>query len=175
MMPIAIRVALSLALTGLVGCSSVQAASGGVPSSCDQPTVINAFGERVDGAKYIPTEWQPGEGTDLAAAINAGGIACSYGIEEAEVGGTVLWAPAEDGLWESRVEGWKAAGQTAVDLAGIDESAAYILEEGVGSDERHLWSVNMLIDGVWVHLSATFLRDTDQAIDLLKAIASATR
>lgn len=72
--------------------------------------VIGGSHEEIEGSAYVPAEWQPGEGTDLAAALDAGGIACSYGIQVAEVGGTIIWAPTDDELWETRSTEWQGFG-----------------------------------------------------------------
>ena len=63
-----------------------------VPTTCELPDVNAAFARIIPPSKYIPTEWKPAAGTDLYEAINAGGIACTYGDQDAEVGGTILWA-----------------------------------------------------------------------------------
>lgn len=166
---------LAISALTLAACSSGEAVAATTPTSCEQPAVVAAFSAQVEGAKFVPTDWQPSEGTDLEAAINAGGIACTYGIQVAEVGGTVLWAPNTDNVWDSRVEGWKQAGQTRIDIPGIDESAAYILQEGTSADEMHVWTINMLVDGVWIQLGATFLQTLDEAIPILESLISVTR
>ena len=90
-------IAVSLIL--LAGCSSfAQEATDGKmaqltpPVSCEQELVIQAFADQVEGSRYVPTDWQPFPGTDLYDIYEAGGIACTYGIQVAEVGGTVMWA-----------------------------------------------------------------------------------
>lgn len=133
-----------------------------------------AFDAQVAGSSYVPTEWQPGEGTDLATAIDAGGIACSYGIQVAEVGGTILWAPADNELWASRSIEWQEYGQTPIDLDGVDEEAAFILQEGTAADEMHVWTINLLIDGIWIQIGATFLQTVDEASEIIAAAVAAT-
>lgn len=144
------------------------------PTGCEIDGVIAAFDTHVSGARYIPTEWQPGPGTDLAATYDAGGIACTYGIEEAEVGGTILWAPASDRLWAERSAIWQEDGQTPIDLSGFDEEAAYVLQDGTSADEMHLWSINILIDGIWIQIGATFLQTIEEANGIIDAAIAAT-
>ena len=120
---------------------------------------------------FIDTPWDPAPDTDIAAAIDAGGVACSYGIQEAEVGATILWAPAE-GTFDVRREQWKSNGQTQVDVPGTTE--AWVLQETVGKD-NHVWTINVLVDDVWIQINATFLQDLAEAQPLVNATIAASR
>lgn len=147
-----------------------------VPSDCSKTKVLAAFPERVPNPKYIETKWEPAEGTDLYAAYNAGGIACSYGIQEAEVGATILWAPDNQILFNARSTEWIAAGQKEVDLPDFDEEKAYVLTEATeGQGEYHVWAINYLIDGSWIQVGATFFGSIDEAMPLVKAAADSLR
>ena len=146
----------------LAACGSPAAA----PSECPTDTILPVMNQYVDGSVFIDTPWEPAPGTDLAATINAGGVACSYGIQEAEVGATILWAPGGD-VFAERSAQWEADGQRRVDVPGTDE--AWALEESAGS-ETHLWTLNMLVDDVWIQLNATFLRDLTEAQPLVDAV-----
>lgn len=166
----------------LSGCSSEETSSSEeetlartVPALCEIDGVIAAFNEQVEGSAYIPTDWQPSEGTDLEAALSAGGIACSYGIQVAEVGGTILWAPSNEELWAERSQDWIEFGQTEIDLEGFEEDAAFIKQEGTSADEMHVWTINLLIDGVWIQVGATFLQTVEEANPILEAAIAATR
>lgn len=125
----------------------------------------------VDGSIFIDTPWEPAPDTDLAAALDAGGVACSYGIQEAEVGATILWASARDTFADRRTQ-WQADGQRQVEVAGADE--AWALEESAGT-EQHLWQLNLLVDDVWVQINATFLRDLAVAQPLVDAAVAVVR
>ncbi|MFM8385116.1 MAG: hypothetical protein ACKN96_09125, partial [Actinomycetota bacterium] len=117
----------------LTACSDVEDAvpeTPSVPLFCDETKILDSFPEKVANAKYIPTEWEPSEGTDLYAAYNAGGIACTYGIGEAEVGATIIWAPDYGITFADREKFWKEAGQQEVDLPNFDEERAYFLSQG---------------------------------------------
>ena len=127
-------------------------------------------------AKYIETEWEPAEGTDLYAAYNAGGIACTYGLQEAEVGATILWAPDNKTLFSELTPNWIGFGQKEIDLPGIEEEAAYYLSEGIeGQGEYHIWSVNLLINGSWIQVGATFFNSLEDAIPVIKAAIDSLR
>lgn len=163
------------------GCSSDETASTEaptvtrtVPASCEIDGVISAFDDQVEGSAYVPTEWEPAEGTDLDAALSSGGIACTYGIQIAEVGGTILWAPANDELWAERSADWIEYGQTEINLEGFEEDAAYILQEGTSADEMHVWTINLLIDGIWIQVGATFLQTIEEANPIIEAAIAAT-
>jgi hypothetical protein len=163
------------ALLLLAGCSSSEeSVLRNSPFDCEIEGVISAFAAEVPGSDYIPTDWEPAAGTDLDAIYDAGGIACSYGIGEAEVGGTVMWANIDPDTWTERSIQWTSSGFTPIDLAGFDESAAFILKEGTSADEMHLWAINLLIDGVWIHIGATFLQDLQEANGIIAAAIEAT-
>jgi len=125
----------------------------------------------VEGSVFIETAWEPTPNTDLGAAIDAGGVACAYGIQEAEVGATILWAPGGDAFADRKVQ-WQIDGHREVELASADE--AWALEETNG-EEQHLWALNLLVDDVWISINATFLRDLSQAQPLVDAAIQVVR
>ena len=177
-----LRIALILSTILLTGCSSsgtriasdgIETVAGKVPGSCEIAPVISEFNAQVPGSKFVPTDWQPSPNTDLAAALNNQGIACTYGIQVAEVGGTILWASNSKNVWEERKQSWIDAGETPIDLPGIEETSAYILEEGTSADEMHLWRINLLIRGVWIQVGASFLQNLDEALPIIKASIAA--
>lgn len=146
-----------------------------VPASCELPDVNAAFAIVIPPSQYIPTEWKPAAGTDLYAAINAGGIACSYGDQNAEVGGTILWALDKDELWNSRVIEWEKEGMVRVEIPNIDEMDAYRLPDGATSaDGMPAWKVNLLIHGVWIQLGAAFIQSWDEATPIIRAAINST-
>ena len=141
-----------------------------VPSDCTKTSILASLPDSIPNPKFIDTQWEPAEGTDLSEAYSRGGIACSYGIQEAEIGTTILWAPDDESVFNSRTPEWVKAKQVKTDLPGIDEDAAYVLSEGdASSAERHVWSINLLIHGIWIQVNATFLQTIDEAIPLVKA------
>jgi hypothetical protein len=177
------KIILSLiaSLSLLTACSSTDAenqteiAKGKVPASCEIPEVIDEFVAQVPGSKYVPTEWQAFPETDLAAVLDNNGIACTYGIQVAEVGGTVLWTPNATNIWEQRKTSWIEFGETPLDLPGIDETAAYVLKEATESGEMHVWKVNLLINDVWIQVGASFFQDVEEALPIIKAAIVATQ
>ena len=158
----------------LTSCSSQQEVDApelpSVPSNCADTEVLESILPKIAEAKYIETEWEPAEGTDLYAAYNAGGIACTYGLQEAEVGATILWAPDNKSLFSELTPNWVGFGQKEIDLPGIEEDAAYYLSEGIeGQGEYHIWSINLLINGSWIQVGATFFNSLEDAIPVIKA------
>jgi hypothetical protein len=136
--------------------------------------VITAFGERLEGAEFIPTPWEPAEGTDLFAVYEAGGIACTYGIESAEIGGTVMWAPASEEVWLSKSSKYKSEGFVEVDIPDLDEHEALVLE-AIGADGQSVWYINFHIDGVWIQFGASkFISNLDDALAIVQASALVT-
>jgi hypothetical protein len=141
-----------------------------VPSDCTKTQILAAFPESIPNPKFIDTPWEPAEGTDLFETLSRGGIACSYGIQTAEIGATILWAPNDDGVFESRIPEWTNFGQVKMDLPGVDEESACVLSEGdENSVERHVWAINLLFKGVWIQVNATYLQTVEEAIPLVQA------
>lgn len=170
--------AAALSILMLAGCSTTQAEDvvpakvmqKFPPSSCDQPLVVSAFDDQVKGSTFVPTDWQPAEGTDLYDVYQVGGIACTYGIQVAEIGGTVMWAQNTDNLWETKKAQWLSDGQIEIDLPGIDEADAVILKEGsTSADEMHVWGVNLLMNNVWIQVNASFLQNIEEATPIIQA------
>ena len=178
MKKLAIILASLLLLTACGGDPEVTTAPElpSVPNDCTKTKILTAFPEKVPNPKFIDTQWEPSEGTDLYAAYNAGGIACSYGIQEAEVGATILWAPDNQILFDERSAEWIKAGQKEVDLPDFAEEKAYVLTEGTeGQGEYHVWAINYLIDGAWIQVGATFFGSIEEAMPLVKAAAESLR
>lgn len=147
-----------------------------VPTTCELPDVNAAFALVIPPSQYIPTEWKPAAGTDLYEAINAGGKACSYGDQNAEVGGTIIWALDKNDLWKSRVAQWQKEGMVRVEIPNIDEMDAYRLPDGAtAADGMPAWKVNLLIHGVWIQLGAAFIQSWDEATPIIRAAINATR
>ena len=146
-----------------------------VPISCEIPGVVAEFASQVPGSKYVPTDWQAFPDTDLAAVLDNNGIACTYGIQVAEVGGTILWTPNAKNIWEERKTSWVEFGETPIDLPGIDETSAYALEEGTESGEMHVWKINLLINDVWIQVGASFFQNVEEALPIIKAAINATQ
>lgn len=154
-----------LGIVAVVASSCASDPGATVPSACPKGDFLAAVERYVPGSTFIDTPWEPAPDTDLKAALDAGGVACTYGIQEAEAGATILWVPSAS-AFESRRAVWKADGQERVDVPGADE--AWALGESTGT-ERHLWALNLLVDGAWIQVNATFLSDLDEAQPLVDA------
>lgn len=161
----------------LSGCSTSKAKKDlFVPSFCDRTTILSALPSELKEAKWINTPWEPAEGTDLAAALGEGGIACSYGLQEAEIGTTILWSPDDEFVFNEQSLQWKKDGQQPIDLPDLDESAAFVRTEGTeGSGEYHVWSINLLYKGIWIQVNATFTNSVEKMMPLVKAAVASLR
>lgn len=147
---------------------------GEVPTTCELEEVVAAFNERLEGAAFIPTEWQPAEGTDLFEVYEAGGIACTYGIESAEIGGTVMWAMTSDDVWLTKSADYKSEGYVAVDIPDLEEHEALVLES-TGADGQAVWYINFHIQGVWIQFGASkFITSLEDALAIVQAAALVT-
>lgn len=138
------------------------------PSECSSLPVLTSIKKIVPEAVYIPTNWQPVEGTDLEAALVAGGIACTYGIESAEIGGTLIWAPADQSQWDKRKELWLAGDFQQSKIEGFSD--ALILKDGVtGVDGAPRWNAIVYLEGFWISANLSFVQSLDQAKPILDA------
>ena len=177
-----LQVAISLTLSTILlsGCGSSASTAHNlspkvtaltIPTDCEKTGVNEALDAIVPGSLYIPTQWQPAKGAELADFLNNGGLACSYGLQSAEIGTTVKWVSDKNSLFEKRVAGWLADGFTKVTIPGLEDSDAYfLLKKQSATQEFHLWTLNIKYRGAWVQLSCTaFAQDLESGLPLLKA------
>lgn len=178
MLFIALSIALLLASCGKASnkVSINEQTMAFAPTTCELPQVIAAFNAKVPGSQYVPTKWEPAAGSDLYDALNSGGIACSYGIQSAEVGGTILWANISGPDWEKKKIQWLAAGQKVVLLPDLDVHEVVAFTEGTtAADERHVWILNVYSHGVWIQINASFLQTLDDAKPIITATIESLR
>ena len=144
------------------------------PDDCSMTPLLDAVGKLIPGAKWIDTSWTPAAGTDLEAIYGAGGIACSYGIQHSEVGGTFAWARNADDLYNSRVDGWKAAGQVERKVNGIAADRVFVITDASRLKmEIPSFSANVLINGFWIQVGGAFIQSDAQFATLINsAVAS---
>lgn len=142
-----------------------------IPTDCEKTGVLKALNLIVPNSLYIPTQWQPAAGTELADVLNNGGLACSYGLQSAEIGTTVKWVSDDRGLFEKRITGWKAEGFTKVDISDLKNSEAYFqVKKQSATQEFHVWILNVKYRGAWIQVSCTaFAQDLAAGLPLLKA------
>jgi len=155
---------LALLATGVIKDSAkaevvapVKPISYSVPKDCQSTKVLAALQKDVRQAQFIDTPWQPAPGTELADFLNNGGIACSYGMQSAEVGVTVDWVANGTALFNARSSGWLAEGYQKIDIPNLMESEAYFFQRDQSStNEFSQYQVKFLINGFWINLSSTF-------------------
>ncbi len=49
-----------------------------------------------------------------------------------------------------------------------------LLQDGTSADEMHVWRINLLINGVWIQVGASFLQNLDEALPIIEAAITAT-
>ena len=150
--------------------STVKPTSLSVPKDCLSTRVLAALQKDVRQAQFIDTPWQPAPGTELADFLNNGGIACSYGIQSAEVGITVDWVADATSLFNNRSAGWISEGYQKIDIPNLEESEAYFFQKDQSpTNEFHQYRVNFLIDGFWISLSSSFGKTIEDSSEWLNA------
>ena len=150
--------------------SPVKPITYSVPKDCLSTDVLAALQKDVRQAQFIDTPWGPAPGTELADFLNNGGIACSYGIQRAEVGITVDWVADATSLFNNRVAGWISEGYQKMDIPNLMESEAYFFQKDQSpTNEFHQYRVNFLINGFWISLSSSFGKTIEDSSEWLKA------
>jgi hypothetical protein len=140
------------------------------PANCNDTNVLSALPQDLTNPMYIPTDWQPAPGTDLEAILNGGGIACTYGVQQAEIGATVSWVKDSKNLFDSHVAGWKASGFEEKTIAGVTAEQMYVISEAaMNAREIHSWNANILVKGNWIQVSASYIYKDTEAVALINA------
>jgi undecaprenyl-diphosphatase len=168
---------LVLLATGVISDSAkagsttpVKPISLSVPKDCLSTKVLAALQKDVRQAQFIEMPWEPAPGTELADFLNNGGIACTYGIQSAEVGISVDWVGDATSLFNNRVEGWISGGFQKIDIPNLSESEAYFFQRDQSpTNEFHQYRVNLLIDGFWISLGSSFGKTIEDSSEWLKA------
>ena len=169
-----------LTLTLLSGCGStptqVSSISYKPPLDCNETNVLTALPSELTNAMYIPVQWQPADGTDLKAILGGGGIACTYGVQQAEIGATVSWVEDTSGLFESRIAAWKGQGYEETSLPGVTADRIFVITAAaMNAREIHSWSANILVKGNWIQVSASYIYKNSEATQLVNAAISSLR
>ena len=158
---------------GVYGTRTIQipAPSIKVPNSCLNTPVLAAIKSTIPGASFIPTKWAPAPNTELADILNNGGIACSYGLQSAEVGVTIKWLADEKNYYESWSESWLKDGYAKVDLSSFGIANAYFLGKPQSkTQEINIWSLNFKSNGIWVSINRSSGGSYTAANNLIKAL-----
>jgi len=146
------------------------------PANCNDTNVLSALPKDLVNAVYIPTEWQPAAGTDLASILGGGGIACTYGVQQAEIGTTVSWVKDAKGLFNSRIAEWKAAGYEEQSIPGVSADKIFVISEAaMNAREIHSWSANILVKGNWIQVSASYIYKSADSASLVNAAITSLR
>ena len=169
-----------LALTLITGCGStptqVSTISYKPPLDCNETNVLAALPSELTNAMYIPTQWQPADGTDLKVILDSGGIACTYGVKQAEIGATVSWAEDTSGLFDSRIAAWMGQGFEETSLPGVTADRIFVITTAaMNAREIHSWSANILAKGNWIQVSASYIYKNTEATELVNAAISSLR
>jgi hypothetical protein len=141
-----------------------------VPKDCESTKVLAALQKDVRQAQFIDTPWDPAPGTELADFLNNGGIACSYGMQSAEVGITVDWVANGAAMFSNRTPGWLAEGYQKIDIPNLMESEAYFFQKDQSpTNEFSQYQVKFLINGFWINLSSSFGKTIEDSSLWIKA------
>jgi undecaprenyl-diphosphatase len=151
----------------------VKPISYSIPKDCLDTDVLAALQKDVRQAQFIDTPWQPAPGTELADFLNNGGIACSYGMQSAEVGLTVDWVADGTKLFNSRTASWLGEGYQKIDIPNLMETDAYFMQKDQSlTNEFHQYHVKFLINGFWINVSSTFGKTIEDGSGWIAAAVS---
>lgn len=142
-----------------------------IPESCLASKALLAVKEEITGATFIDTKWTPAPGTELADVLNNGGLACSYGLQSAEIGATIRWVEDSKGNFEKWSTQWLNQGYTEVDLTKFGALKGYFLmKPQSATQEFSIWNLNFKLGEVWVSISRTSGTTLDAGSGLIKAV-----
>jgi len=148
----------------------VKPISYSVPKDCESTKVLAALQKDVRQAQFIDTPWEPAPGTELADFLNNGGIACSYGMQSAEVGITVDWVANGSAMFSNRTAGWLSEGYQKIDIPNLMESEAYFFQKDQSpTNEFSQYQVKFLINGFWINVSSSFGKTIEDGSGWIKA------
>ena len=163
-----------LSILLLAGCGSQAIAPLpplSIPASCTSTQMLTAITPIVEGAVFIDTPWQPAPGTELADFLNNNGIACSYGLQSAEIGTTVKWVKDSGSLFSNRIESWKSEGYESVLVKGADQ-AFFLHKLQSATQEFNVWALNITYRGYWIQISSSFSHTFAEGAPLITAALS---
>ena len=141
-----------------------------VPKDCESTKVLAELQKDVRQAQYIDMPWQPAPGTELADFLNNGGLACTYGIQSAEVGISVDWVANGTVLFNNRIAGWLSEGYEKIDIPNLMESEAYFFQRDQSpTNEFSRYQVKFLINGFWINLNSSFGKTIEDSSGWIKA------
>lgn len=153
--------------------STAATTEANIPSSCDATDVLAALQKVLDNAELVDTPWEPAPGTDLAAVIDGGGLACAYGHPRAELGATVLWLDNATAAIDSRRATWASEG-TPLDVEGAD--AAWFIDPSESeSAEMPSWVVNAIVGDIWIQVRSNIGQTAEQGRDFTLAAVLSLR
>ena len=135
-------------------------------SECAKPTDLDALGGDIEQTELALEKYNRKEIPEDVKSITIGIDVGTDRVYCVVIG----WAPDNKTLFSELTPNWIGFGQKEIDLPGIEEDAAYYLSEGIqGQGEYHIWSVNLLINGAWIQVGATFFNSLEDAIPVIKA------
>lgn len=146
----------------LVGCGTSKVSAPkpeikiNIPSNCQTAKALSAVENEIAGAQVIDTKWQPAPDTELFDILNNNGIACSFGVQSAEIGATLRWVADTKNNYEKWSPEWLKQGYERVDLSKYGVPSGYFLVKPQSvNQEFHIWNLNFKSGGVWVSISRT--------------------
>lgn len=142
-----------------------------IPTSCPDSKVLPAVKKTISKATFIDTKWTPAPNTELSDILTNGGIACSFGVANAEIGATVRWVNDSKNNFEKWSKDWLTSGYEEIDLANYGLTKGYILiKPQSDTQEFAIWNLNFKLNGVWVSISKTSGDSLEAGKDLIEAV-----
>jgi hypothetical protein len=142
-----------------------------IPATCPESKVLAAVASEITGAQYIDTKWTPAPNTELADFLSNGGIACSFGISNAEIGATVRWVKDDKNNFEKWIPSWVKDGYEKVNLSEFGITEGYFLQKAQSdTQEFNIWILNFKTGGVWVSIGRTSGSSINDGKKLIDAV-----
>ena len=147
-----------------------------VPDSCENTKFLEIVQTsfKVSDAKVISVPYQPNEGTPLFKVLNEGGIICDFGNQETSQGISVGWFEDDGTVFDEFSNVWKDMGYKKADIPGINETRGqFLFREGTSEGQPGIWSVNFVVDGMWIQIFTNLAEDLESGEPLIAEAISA--
>lgn len=108
--------------------------------------------------------------------LNEGGAICDFGNQETRQGLSIGWLEDDGTIFDEFSSFWKDMGYKNADIPGIEETRGQFLYRKPSAEgQSGIWSVNFVVDGIWIQIFTTITEDLDDGAPLIEAAVASIR
>lgn len=149
-----------------------------VPATCEETGLLELVTDtyQVKNAQIMNVPYQPKEGTAIYTVLSGGGKVCDIGSSEEQKGLTVAWFEDDGTIFDSYSDQWESMGYKEADIPGVEEvRGMYLYRIPTSDTQAGVWSINMVVDGVWIQAFSNFIIELDEGQQLIDAFVNSIR